>query len=249
MLGIIYKDIMIMKKDIIIVCLCIVGFSLSLFYPLADEMAKKGGGTSLVTPQTLTYVLMPIIVYGFLYIVLSVLQTNLFEHDEKEEWMCYIISSPILSKGYVLTKYIESILLSIILTGYGVLCDVICGITTGISGSAWKVYVCYFLIQTFLRTLEFPFLFRYGQKYGKVYKIVLLAIIAYLGGIYALFGKMPSLDMGEIMELLMDMLSDSGKFNEQIKNIIIISVPVAIMAYYISYRISCRLMKKRAVEV
>ena len=247
MLGIIYKDIMIMKKDIIIVFMCILGFSLGLFYPLAEDMMEKGGGTSLVTPQTLTYVVMPLLIYGFLYIVLSILQTNLFEHDEREAWMCYITSSPMLSKGYVSTKYIESILLSIILTGYGVLCDVICGITTNISGSAWKVYVSYFIIQTFLRALEFPFLFRYGQKYGKVYKLVLLAVLAYLGGIYALFGKMPSMNMGKIIELLMNMLSGSGQFNEQFKKVLIISVPVVILLYYLSYRISCGMVKKRDV--
>ena len=249
MLGIVYKDIAIMKKDFIIILLCIVGFSLALFYPLAEDMEKEGGGSSLVTEQTLTYVIIPLLIYGCMYIVMSVLQTNLFEHDEREIWMCYIVSTPILYKGYVLSKYIESIALSVIIVGYGVICDHICRHTTGVMGSAWKIYVIYFVIQTFLRAFEYPFIFRFGQKYGKVYKVVLLSSIAYLGGVYALFGKMPDMDTERIIKGLMDVLSGSGDFEKRFNTVLGVSALVIVIVYYVSYKISCVMVKKRGVEV
>lgn len=246
MLGLIYKDILILKKDIMLIFGAIFLCSLPFLYPWADSdaMVDFQIASAIVTPKTMSYTIVPLLMYLTMFVIMSVLQSGIFEHDEREEWMNYMVSTPLALKGYVRSKYIISLGMSLILVAFGVFCDMMCRVATGISGSAWKIYVTFFLIQTILRATEFPLIIRFGHKHGKIYKVVILVGVIYLAGVYALFGKLPNLKYSNIVGELINLLADSGKMSDYFTRFIVILACVAIPIYLISYKVSTVLARR-----
>ena len=247
MLGLIYKDILILKKDILQILIIVALFGLVLLYPWADsgQFVNFQIASAVVTPKTMSYTIMPIFIYFIMFVIISVLQSDIFEHDEREEWINYVVASPLTIKGQVVSKYIISFGMSLVVVFYGVICDVLCMLVTGEKGSAWKIYVTYFLVQTILRAIELPFIIRFGHKHGKNYKILITVSIMYLGGVYALFGKLPSIGYSNILGEIINFLSDSKAMEEGFVKFFVGLIITAFFAYIISCKISQRVAKKQ----
>lgn len=97
-------------------------------------------------------------------------------------------------------------------------------------------------VQMFLRSLDMPFLVRFGSKYGKYVLIltyILAAIVIMITILYV-----PSFE--NIIEVIWDWCSRlmNGELEEEAQFIVSAFPAAAIAAYLISYRISCRLWLK-----
>lgn len=247
MLGLIYKDILILKKDILQILTIVALFGLMLLYPWADsgKFVNFQIASAVITPKTMSYTIMPMFIYLVMFVIMSVLQSSIFEHDEREEWVNYVVASPLTIKGQVVSKYIISLGMSLVVVIYGVIYDMLCILVTGEKGSAWKIYVTYFLIQTILRAIELPFIIRFGHKHGKNYKILIMVSIMYLGGVYALFGKLPNIEYSNALGEIINFLSDGKTMEEVFVKFFVGLVIMAFSAYVLSYKISIRVAKNQ----
>ena len=90
--------------------------------------------------------------------------------------------------------------------------------------------------------LEFPFQFRYGSKNGVKYKVGLFLLLFYLGMIYLLFG--PPIDSNEIIDYLFKLARGEAQLPKWMQYAGVFLPYVAMGAYYISYKISCRVYLK-----
>lgn len=247
MLGLIYKDVLILKKDILQIFIIVALFGLVLLYPWADsgQFVNFYISSAMVTPKTMSYTIMPIFIYFVMFVIISVLQGSIFEHDERADWVNFIVASPKTMKGQIASKYIISFGMSLVVVVYGVIYDVLCMVVTGEKGSAWKIYVTYFLVQTILRAIELPFIMRFGHKHGKNYKVLIFVSIIYLGGIYALFGPLPDIEYSGIFGEIIKLFSDGKALEEKFIKFFISLVLIAFSMYLISYKISVRVAKNQ----
>ena len=97
-------------------------------------------------------------------------------------------------------------------------------------------------VQMFLRSVDMPFLVRFGSKYGK-YVLILFYILAAIVLLITIL-YVPAFE--NIIEVIWDWCSRlmNGELEEEAQFIVSVFPVAAIAAYLISYRISCRLWLK-----
>jgi hypothetical protein len=245
MIGLIYKDLCVMKKSLIFNFVILFGVSLFLFVPwsrLTNELnidAQFAYGTAFAR--------VPFLVYLFLFITISSVQENLFSHDETRGYSAFVSASPLTARGQVLSKYYEMALLSFALLVWGYLCDRIASLVNGVSGTAMGIYITFFFCQIALRAVETPFVVRYGAKTGKQVKLVVLMGIVFVCFVYFLFGPLPSVDSDSFFDFLVQWFLDANHLSGFMLGAVAILPYVVMLLYYVSYRISCRFYQ-RGVE-
>ena len=245
MLGLIYKDLMVMKKDLSLCAVALIFFSFPLFLPWDALLKANQADTEIMNAQTMTYSIMPLFTYFCCFVVISIIQGSIFSHDERTVYGSYVMSTPLGSRGQVLSKYYLTLALSFCVVLWGFICDTISMCISGIRGSASVIYASMFFIQITLRAFELPFLIRYGQKHGKTYKILFLSAIAFAVIVYLLFGKLPQhMSLDRFFEFLYRLSQHTATLSTVFLGLISLFPYVALLLYYISYQISCRLYRK-----
>ena len=235
--GLLYKELVIMKKDLLLCGAGIVLVSVLLFLPW--------GKWDMLNAASMTYVFGPMVTYFCIYIIISVAQSGIFAHDERRVWSAYITASPLLGNGQVLSKYYITLALSFTGVLWGFVCDNICMLTSGIYGSAASIYMTVFFVQIVLRAFELPFIIRFGEKHGRTYKILLISVAAFLGIVYLLFGKLPeNLSLDGFFEFLLKLSRNEAVLSDIMLGITAVFPYAALLLYYLSYKISCKLYQK-----
>lgn len=59
MLGLLYKDFVVMKKDLLLCTIGVLGFSVPLFVPWGKMLEANGIATELINEETMTYAIAP----------------------------------------------------------------------------------------------------------------------------------------------------------------------------------------------
>ncbi|MBO5387388.1 MAG: ABC-2 transporter permease, partial [Lachnospiraceae bacterium] len=199
MLGLLYKDLKIMKYEIIMMILEIVVISVCLFLPLRTWL---GEGSAVVG-------MAPVVVAFAVCIVVSVVQSKIFSQDERRVWAYYMTSTPFTAKGQVLSKYYLSIGLSAVAMMWLLLCDSLVPLFTDQPGGGSLIYIAFFFGQTFGRAIEIPFIIRFGEKQGGSYKILFGLGIFFLFIVYLLFGPLPNFSNPDFLEKIIDIFSNA----------------------------------------
>jgi hypothetical protein len=245
MIGLIYKDLCVMKKSLIFNAGILLAVSVLLCLPWKWILSEWGGAQENEIYMAVFWVL-PLFVWFFAAMLIGSVQEILFLHDENKCYSAFISSTPIMGDGQVLSKYYEMALLSSVLLVWGAVCDQLICLVNGLSGSTLGLRMCFFFIQLFLRAVETPFLVRYGSKAGKQVKLLVLMGVAFLGIVYLLFGPLP--DSGTLFETIGRWFFGEEKMSSLLLGAVAI-LPYAVLAfYYVSYRISCGLYQK-GVEI
>ena len=245
MLGLLYKDFMVMKKDLLYTMCAILGSSIFLFVPWGNLLDKYNIHTEMVNEYTMTFVIMPCVTYFLVFQMIAMAQGNLFAHDERKVWSSYITGSPLGTRGQVLSKYYMVLALSFVGFVWGAFCDTISMLVSGIYGSAAIIYTVIFFGQILFRAIELPFLIRFGQKHGRNYKILVFVIVAFACIVYALFGKIPKgLSLEMIITSIVKLSGNPTAISTAFLGVIALCPYVIFGMYYISYKISCKLYQK-----
>lgn len=239
MQGLLYKDFCILKKNICSMALAWLVFSIPLFLP-ASVWEKSGLLTGMMTAQTFTFAIMPAIIYIALFTCISTFQGSLFEHDERKVWSNYITASPVGYKEQVLSKYYMTLITSFAVVVWGYICDLFSSISAGQIGSASGIYITFFYIQIILQAIEYPFLFRFGQKHGNTYKVAMLIIAFYGIMIYLLFGKLPENLSDNVFGFLFGLAANETALPTIAMGILAILPYIAAILFYLSYKLSCK---------
>ena len=245
MWGLLYKDFTVMKKEFWIGGLAMLLFSVPLFLPWESIREANGGATDAASMESLIYVMLPFFAYLFIFAIAESVQNGIFAHDERKGWSFFVTASPLGAKSQVLSKYYLNFLVAFLIYVWGFVCDNICMLIHGVYGSAASIYTLFFWIHIMMRALEIPFLIRFGQNHGNTYKLLLIAGIAFVGLVYALFGYIPeNLSVEACFDFLIGLSMKQAGLSNVALGIVALLPYVAILLYYLSYKISCRLYQK-----
>lgn len=238
MLGVIYKDLCIAKKEIIkTLIICLVS-SLPLLFPW------KGNDIEDKLVVGIAFIFVPIFVFFFIFIFLDSAINGLVAQDESRIYGAFISASPVTEKGQVGVKYIETIGLLLMALLWAVICNPIVGAINGQKGNMLKVVLVLFFLELFIKTIELPFIIRFGSKSGAKIKTIIMMALCYIIMIYLLFGPLPEFKDGSVLDKLLHIFLDENKRSKAFE-IFKIGAPCLIcILYFISYKISCRLYQK-----
>lgn len=165
---------------------------------------------------------------------------ELFVSDEKTITYSFFFSTPQSAKGLILSKYYFVLLIDLGLLFGCFLIDIIVMLIMGeYAVSLLTIYVILFSIMLIFMAFSIPCSVRFGTKIGQETSVLSFFAFVCILAIYALFGNISFFFEENILEALIAYLL-SGKV------IFVISfLPyVAILLYYLSYRISLLLYRK-----
>lgn len=235
--GLIYKDFLTNKKTIFIM----LGASLytGIMLLLPNFMEQEEGMEDSLTMFMSLYGIFAIVAVFF---VTGSFQGNMFKNDESKRWAYFITSTPMLKK-HIEAKYWFILIISFVTVFIVSVIDAINCMITG-SATFQIVIVFAFCIQIIMRSMEIPFLVRFGSDMGNHYRVGVFLLIFLIVLIYFLFGDLSVFgSMDNFYEWLVNSLTSENRTF----TIIVALLPfIAFGMYYFSYRISCRLYLKGA---
>lgn len=243
MVGLIYKELVLQKRGLIILGITYIIFLALLFFPMSNDYAVTLANTFGMEANTLIMIWI-ILIYIITFLVLGMYQPTIFETDESRKWADFITSTPLTENGQIAAKYGFTLLLSVILLAFNWGVSFITAIAYDADFYFVDLLVLLFYIQLLLRAFEYPFIVRFGSKNGGIYKGFLFLLIVLAVILYLLFGDLSAFgSINGIVDWLFDviMVRDSSGTMMTVQA----SLPfVSILCYAASYKLSDRLYKK-----
>lgn len=178
--------------------------------------------------------------YYLSFLILALVNQELFAHDENRPWGNFVSSTPQTAAGQVSGKYYMILIENLVLLFCCYLTDVIvvC-VADDVTISAIIVGMLIFCLRILIYAIEIPFVIRLGSGVGIAVKGVLLALLALILLCYGLFGDISFLFGDDPVAALHEFVTTG--------NVMWIAalIPYAAAgAYYLSYRISVKLYKE-----
>ncbi len=236
MYGLLYKELILNKKQIVSIAAAIVLFSSIMFIPTSDNG---------ISGMEEIFVIICIFFTVLIFAVVGMLQQGIFEIDERSKWQFFITSTPLGKNGQVQVKYIFTFATSLITAFYCILINSIACLaqnTDYLIPSDLIVLIT--LVQLFMRSIEFPFIFRFGSKYGSNVRMVLVFSLVFVIIVYLLFGDLSVFGSKENFMQWLNLLLNGEAFSNRVLYFIRFLPCITLALYYLSYKISCRLYIK-----
>ena len=194
----------------------------------------------LIGLDTKMIVILTAISYYLSFLILALVNQELFAHDENRPWGNFVSSTPQAAEGQVAGKYYMILIENLVLLFCCYLTDVIvvC-VADDVTISAIIVGMLIFCLRILIYAIEIPFVIRLGSGVGIAVKGVLLALFALILLCYGLFGDISFLFGDDPVAALHEFVTTG--------NVMWIAalIPYAAAgAYYLSYRISVKLYKE-----
>lgn len=236
MLGLLYKDLCIMKKELLVngsiiavLLMALICFPITKVIPDVTEVAFSIG-------------LIRVMVLFSVYIVLTQYQNMVIQIDEKRIWSNFVMSNPLGYKQQLLSKYFFTLSSSWLFVVIAILGEIIAGVIPGTVSGTYSWCMLFFYGQILYQSFDFPFTICYGASYGVRYRMALFLLLFYLFMAYILFADVPSTD--KIWEYVTGLLKGEVLLPKWVQYMSVLLPYVSMGAFYISYKISCRLYRK-----
>lgn len=235
MKGLLYKNFMSCRLALLgmLFILFLVGFWNTLLASIATTNIKSGTDASAITAtMCMTYLLV------FTCICLPV--RELFVSDEKTITYSFFFSTPQSAKGLLLSKYYFVLLIDLGLLFGCFLIDIIVMLIMGeYAVSLLTICVILFSVMLVMMAFSIPCSVRFGTKMGQETSVLGLFAFVCILAIYALFGNISFFFEENILEALIAYL-----MSPKVVFILSLLPYVAVLLYYLSYRISLLLYRK-----
>lgn len=235
MAGLLYKEWLLQRKNLIILFISILFLSSMHFFVLA--------GDEIPLDLDMFSTLYGVFVCVMLFLITGMFQPGIFAVDESKIWANYITSSPLRVKGQVRSKYYFVLLMSIALLFWIMLWGYIFTAVSGVDMNLMGVSAALFYIQLTLRAFELPFIVRFGSKIGGTYKSMIGIAALFIVIVYLLFGNLSYFGSLEDFFAWLDNLLQNG-FPDSMMLITSLFPYLAVLLYYLSYKISCKMYLK-----
>lgn len=240
MAGLLYKDFLAIKGKIYVTVMLAV-LVLALAVRLFVHTAYIDGMIWAVC----------LMVSAVLYFaIVGKMEISLIAADEGRKQKQYYFSMPISRKQYVASKYLFLLLTFWVLLSFSTLLQDICLIRCENEFIQQMILcfegllpalTCVFLL---FPAIELPFFIGIGTKRGSQVKMGLLIMWFFLVIVYLFFGDLTILDRIDCMAIL-NYLKNHASLMLGLQ----VFVPCGVfLLYYLSYRISCVLFRKRRLE-
>ncbi len=244
MLGLIYKDFIIMKKEILLNMVAIVGFSIPVILPWNKIMEEANANTELINGYTMSYIIMPFVMYFFMYNIIGGLQSNLFVHDENKCYSSWVVSTPETVKGHIRSKYFGALIFLFGGIVWSMICDIVASFVNGTVRSTLSIAIVFFFLQMFISAFELPFAVRFGYKNGTTFKVAMIAVVFFGVIVYGLFGPLPNIDADSVIWYVIEWLVRGSNMSTVMLGCVSFAPFLIVCLYYISYKVSVRLYPK-----
>ena len=236
MTGLIYKEWRQNRLYIILTAVC--GMA-AILVPMLITLPDGSGLQPLIGGQGTVMRVMGLLL-GFLGA--GTFQNLTLKGDGRKAWGLFIASSPETARGFLRVKYEMIFAMSVLVTSVCLLLDQLLGAVvfdaTGqplpdISG----VYLALAFLQLFLRAIDLPFIFRFGDKRGGFIKMTAVVLLFIAAAVVIMINP------GDIGVKLANGIKNG--FDGDIALLAACLFPfAAIAAYFLSYRLSCRIYMK-----
>ena len=250
MRGLIYKDLYLIKSKVIAGSLSIL-FIILLMYVIYANVAKN-----VLFPTEKAAVITDLMIVMYIG---ALSYGYIIKADTKKQWGFYGMALPGSAKLIVGAKYMTVFIMYLISYIICVLNDLMIGLFFGKAVDMSLLVLMFMLLRLFLNAIEMPLAFRFGTDKAAGIRIFITIVIVLIISIYLLFGNIEWL-MAEdglikiIIRLFMDNVNSetmSYELEQFINRLTLINyiemavfTHLMVLAYYISYRISCKVFRK-----
>ncbi|MBQ7981155.1 MAG: ABC-2 transporter permease [Oscillospiraceae bacterium] len=229
MRGLLYKDILLSIRLIIIFAFLVLGVTIGFFF-FAPEI-----GTN---PEAIY--LSKCILFYVPFFLASMCNGENLKEDEKRVWCSFVISSPQAVGGQILSKYILLLIENLFIFVLCLAGDFICCVAYGgIETSVWKIMLIFVALNINLNAIEVPFMVRFGTSRGMQIKGSIFAVVFCAATIYFLFGDLSFFREHNGIDFSLELATSSIDLTK----ICIVMWIVSIILYAISYYISTLLYR------
>lgn len=238
MYGLLYKELVLNKKNLFGIAMGELTVSSLVLLPLIFNDSNEEA-------QFIMGVL-SIFVFFMMFPILGMMTASIFETDEIKKWAYFVASSPVTKVGHIQAKYLFTLLLYITLFMW---CYFLTAVSAVFGGSA-NLMIAFEMLWIMLLTnaIEFPFIVRFGSKFGGYVKTAITTALALAAFEFFLFGNISAFSDPEKILALFERLSDAAAMSD-ISLIVLAAFPfVSAGLYFLSYKISCKLYLKGAEE-
>ena len=228
MKGLLYKDFFLLRNGLIFV---------AVFQTILSGVCIS---FPLIGLDTKMILLLTSVCYYLSFLILALVNQELFAHDERRLWSAFVSSTPQAARGQVACKYYMILIENLVLLFFCYLTDVIvlC-VADDVTISAIAVGMLIFCLRILIHAVEIPFMIRFGSNVGVAVKSALLALLVLVLLGYGLFGDIAFLFGDDPIAAVYEYVT-SGK----VIWIVALIPYVAAGAYYLSYCISVKLYKE-----
>ncbi len=234
MYGLMYKELIVNKKQLIFTAVTVLIFTILPFIP---DSFSSNDYVNLVPVFICTLII---------FLISGMMQQGIYERDESTKWQNYIVSSPNGIKNQISSKYLFTLVFSIATATYCIiLFELVCAVHGFESYGLSSMILTLFPFQIFLRSIETPFIICFGSKQGNVIRMVLSGIFIGAIIIYLLFGDLSvfGTTFAEFIQFIINLFA-GGTSSKFLNYTLRLSPAVSFVLYFISYQISCRLYMK-----
>lgn len=239
MAGLLYRELVLNKNNLLGMALGIMGISVMMFLPLifSDD--------AYIEPSVAT-ALLSVFIFIAVFLMLGMMTASIFAADESKKWAYFITSTPLTDVSQIKEKYLFTLLLYIALL---VWCDFSAVLLAALGGSA-NVMIAFVMMCAMLVTnaIEFPFIVRFGSKAGSNIKTALILLIMLIAFEYMFFGDLSIFGSFDKFWEFFERLSDTTLMSDIALVILAVFPYISIGLYFLSYKISCKLYLKGAEE-
>ena len=200
MFGLVYKDIITRKKQLLILLPVSVLFTFMVISNAVSHDEYIG--------------VMLMLAAVCIILVSGMIEESSFENDERKKWISFISSAENGIRKQIGSKYLFNLLLMITVYTY---IDVLFQFAEAIAGiNVAPFYMALQLmmyLQVIYRAIESPFIVAFGSKYGNTIRMVVLLLLVFGFIVYGLFGDMSIFGSKEDLLLRAEpFLTDNGSY-------------------------------------
>ncbi|MDE5577598.1 MAG: ABC-2 transporter permease [Oscillospiraceae bacterium] len=238
MAGLLYRDLVLNKKNLLSMALGEIVISLLIIAPILFDGVTSD--TEIITS------LLSAFVFIVLFLTLGVMTATIFEADESKKWAYFITSTPLTDVSQIKEKYLFTLLLYVALF---VWCYFLAVISAALGGAA-NVLIAFLMMCIMLaaNAIEFPFLVRFGSKAGSHIKTAVMLLAMIVAFEYIFFGDLSIFGSLDRIFEFFEKFSDTSLMSD-ISLIILAAFPYfSAGLYFLSYKLSCKLYLKGAEE-
>lgn len=250
MRGLVYKDLYLAKSKILAGFLTILVLIVCMYIVYAivgDKGMLPAEPAAMVTDITIV-MYVGALSYGY------ILKT-----ETKKQWGFYGLSLPGSARLIVGAKYMTVFIMYFTAYIMCVLNDVLIGLFFGKPVDMSIVFLIFMLFQMFINAVEMPLAFRFGLDKAAGIRILITCVLVILITIYLLFGNIEWLmaEDGMVKTIIrvfnenMNAEAVSDEVQRFIRKLTYVNyiemaafTHLMVLAYYISYRISCKVFRK-----
>ena len=238
MKGLLYKNFMTFRVHLLALGLMLI---LSALMCISFACVEASNIKSDITePDTSIFTVCIIMMFFITFFLIRPLSGVLFATDEKTITCNFFFSTPQSAKGLIQSKYYFILLVDLgVLFGCFLIDTIVMIIMGEYAVSTLIVCVILFSIMLILMAIRIPFNIRFGTKMAPEVQTLYIYVFICIAVVYALFGNISFFFEENILEALLAYLQ-SGK----VVFILSLLPYVAVLLYYLSYRLSLILYRK-----